>query len=107
MIRQKKSGGAYYFEFMANGKRFNGVCEGCTTKREAQAFEAHQRELAAELGKIKTVEKLFDRRHEEIAGKVGIALAAAFDEALKKPRRRTPSEMLLSCFSCVRLCATP
>ncbi len=91
MIRQRRSGGQYYFEFMANGKRFNGVCEGCTTKREAQAFEAHQRELAAELGKIKTVDKLFDRRREEIAGRAGVPLATAFDEALKKPRRRTAS----------------
>ena len=95
MIRQKKSGGAYYFEFMANGKRFNGVCEGCTTRREAQAFETHQRELVAELGKIKTVDKLFDRRREEIAGCAKIALATAFDEALKKPRRRTASSRVV------------
>ena len=95
MVRQKKSGGAYYFEFMANGRRFNGVCEGCTTKREAEAYEKRMRERQAAFAEQKSVDRLMERRRQEITGRDGIGLDGAFDEALKKPRRRTPSEKVL------------
>ena len=29
----------YHYDFSQNGKRYRGVCEGCTTKRDAEEFE--------------------------------------------------------------------
>ena len=39
MVRQRRQGGAWYFQFIRDGKPYRGRCEGATTKREAEAFE--------------------------------------------------------------------
>jgi integrase len=91
-IRQKRDGGQYYYEFMAGGKRYNGVCEGCTTKRDAEKYEKEQRRLIAELAKAKDASELFEIRQRELTGNSGIPLAAAFELAMKKPRKRQPAE---------------
>lgn len=90
-IRQKKDGGQYYFEFMVGGKRYNGVCEGCTTKREAERYEKEQRRIAAEVAKIETTDALFEARRREITGNDAVLLADAFEKAMRKPRKKSMS----------------
>lgn len=48
----------YHYEFMQNGKRYCGVCEGCTTKAAALAYEKRIRETAKELAAQKNVDAL-------------------------------------------------
>ena len=90
MIRQR--GGKYHYEFMKSGKRFFGVCEGCTTKREAEAYEKRMRERQAAFAEQKSVDRLMERRRQELTGRDGIPLAKAFDLSLQKPHRRPISD---------------
>ena len=89
MIRLR--GKKYHYQFVIGGKLYSGPCEGCTTKREAEAYEKHQRELIADFAKAESVDRLMERRRKELTGRAGIALTAAFDESLKKPHRRAAS----------------
>lgn len=43
--RKTKSGYTkeYHYAFAQDGRRYRGVCEGCTTKREAEEFEKRMR----------------------------------------------------------------
>ncbi len=93
MIRQR--GSKYHFQFVKDGKLYSGVCEGCTTRRAAEAYEKRMRDRVAAFAEQKSVDRLMERRRREITGREGIALAVAFDEAMKKPRRRTTSEKVL------------
>ena len=43
----------YHYEFMQNGKRYYGVCEGCTTKVAALAYEKKIKETAKKLAEQK------------------------------------------------------
>ena len=36
----------YYYDFTVRGKRYRGVCAGCTTKQEAQSYERRMKETA-------------------------------------------------------------
>ena len=92
MVRQRRAGGAWSYEFMAAGKRYFGICEGCTTKREAEAYEKRMRERQASFAEQKSVDRLMERRRQEITGRKGIPLADAFDLSLLKPHRRTTSD---------------
>lgn len=89
--RQRKDGGVYYYEFMAGGKRYNGVCEGCTTKRDADRYEREMRRIAANTAKIESVDELYKARQKEITGHNGIPLVDAFTKAMNKPRKREMS----------------
>ena len=33
----------YYYDFTVRGKRYRGVCDGCTNKQEATIFERRVR----------------------------------------------------------------
>ena len=89
MIRLR--GKKYHYQFVMGRKLYSGACEGCTTKREAEAYEKHQRELVADFAKAESVDRLMERRRKELTGRDKIALSNAFDEALKKPHPRTAS----------------
>lgn len=91
MIRQRGKSGKYHYEFMQNGKRYIGVCEGCNNKRKAEEYERRMRERVAAFAEQKSVDRLMERRRQEITGHEGISLANAFDLSLQKPRRRAPS----------------
>lgn len=95
MVRQRGKGGKYHYEFMQNGKRYIGVCEGCTTKRTAEAYEKRMRDRAAAFAEEIAVDRLVERRRREITGREGIALADAFELSLRKPHRHTISEKKL------------
>ena len=91
MVRQIGGGANYYYQFIKDGKRYNGVCEGCTTKRAALAYEKRMRDRVAAFAEETAVDRLVERRRREITGCEGIALADAFELSLRKPHRRTAS----------------
>lgn len=78
----------YHYAFMVDGKRYRGVCKGCTTLRAAEAYEAQLRETTYEAAKSKTVKELVETFRNELTGGTHVALAAAFDLYLKKPTKR-------------------
>ena len=95
MVRQIKGGKNYYYQFIKDGKRYNGVCDGCTTKRDAEAYEKRMRERVAAFAEQKSVDRLMERRRQEITGRAGIPLAEAFEMSLKKPHRRTATPQVI------------
>ena len=94
MIRQKRSGGQYYSEFMANGRRYYGACENCTTKRAAEAYEKKIRAVVTKASEQKNVRVLIENFRDELSGGVKIGLADAFERSLLKPHRKKSSEQV-------------
>ena len=60
--RKTKSGYTkeYHYAFAQDGKRYRGVCEGCTTKREAEEFEKNLRKYVQEAATKKDVKQLIE-----------------------------------------------
>ncbi len=96
MVKQKKVGGAWYYEFMCRGKRHFGTCEGAKNQRQAEAFERSVREKATQAAGLKSVKALYETFREDLTGGKRISLDEAFELALKKPRKRTPAEKQIS-----------
>ena len=92
MVKQKKAGGAWYYEFMHHGKRYFGTCEGAKSQRQAEAFERTVREKAMQAAGLKSVKALYETFREDLTGGKKISLDDAFELAMKKPRKRTPAE---------------
>ena len=95
MIRKRKDGGEYHYQFMQNGKRYYGVCEGCTTERTAQAYEKRMRDTVKKAAEQNNVKALVENFRQTLTGGNSIPLANAFELSLKKPRRRHPSEKVI------------
>ena len=85
----------YHYEFMQNGKRYYGVCEGCTTKAAAQLYEKKMKETVKALAEQKSVGALVENFKRELTGSVAIKLSDAYELSLKKPRKRQPSPELI------------
>ena len=81
----------YYYAFSVKGKRYRGVCSGCTTKVAALAFEKKIRETSQALSEQKSVSALVENFKRELTGGDKITLDAAFDLYQAKPRRKQPS----------------
>ena len=96
MVKQKKAGGAWYYEFMHHGKRYFGTCEGAKSQRQAESFERTVREKATQAAGLKSVKALYETFREDLTGGKKISLDDAFELALKKPRKRTPAEKQIS-----------
>ena len=92
MVKQKKVGGAWYYEFMHHGKRYFGTCEGAKSQRQAEAFERTVREKAIQAAGLKSVKALYETFREDLTGGERISLDEAFELAEKKPRSRMPAE---------------
>lgn len=95
-VRKRQSGNGgetteYHYCFMQDGKRYWGVCEGCTTKAAASAYEKKIRDTVKGMTEQKSVTALVENYRRELTGGTTILLADAFDLALKKPRVRTAS----------------
>ncbi|MGE4565148.1 MAG: tyrosine-type recombinase/integrase [Victivallaceae bacterium] len=90
--RQMKGGetSEYHYEFMQDGKRYYGVCEGCTTKPAAVLYEKKIRETAKALSEQKSVGALVENFKRELTGGDKITLPAAFELYMSKPRRKQP-----------------
>lgn len=85
----------YHYEFMQNGKRYYGVCEGCTTKAAALLYEKKMKETVKTLAEQKSVGALVENFKRELTGSVAIKIADAYELSLKKPRKRQPSPELI------------
>lgn len=92
MVRQLKHGGNYYYQFIKNGKRYNGVCTGCTTKRAAEAFEKKLKDTVDTAAGMKSVKALVENFRDELTGGKTILLSEAFELYLKKPTKRQPGD---------------
>lgn len=93
--RNGKETEEYHYIFMQGGKRYWGVCEGCTTKVTALAYEKKIRATVKKMTEQKSVTALVENYKRELTGGTSIPLADAFDLAQKKPKVRTASETQL------------
>ena len=95
--RKTKSGFTkeYHYAFAQDGKRYRGVCEGCTTKREAEEFEKNLRKRVQEAAAQKDVKQLIEHFREELTGSKDILITDAYEKSLEKPKKRIPSESLI------------
>lgn len=96
MIRKRRTASGetneYHYEFMQSGKRYYGVCEGCTTERAALAYEKRMRDTAKAASEQKSVKALIENFREELTGGKAVTLADAFSRYLAKPKKRIPGE---------------
>ena len=92
MIRQRGKTGKYHYQFVKDKKLYSGVCEGCATKREAEAYEKRIRETVIKAAGQKPVKAIVEVFRDELSGGHPVSLAEAFDAYLMKPTRRKPGE---------------
>ena len=93
MIRQVKQGGSFYYQFILEGKRYNGVCKDCFTRKDAEAYERKIKREAARGGGQTEAEQFYRVELKKISrSKNQIALDEAFELAEQKPRSRIPAE---------------
>ena len=92
MVYQTKSDGSWYYDFQMDRRRYKGTCEGCTTKKQAEAFERTIREKNKLASGLKSVKALYETFREDLTGGKKIALDEAFELAEQKPRSRIPAE---------------
>lgn len=99
-VRKRTTSGGYtaeyHYDFSQGGKRFRGVCEGCTTKREAEEFEKKLRLDMKDAANQKNVKSLVEHFRDVLTGGTDILLADAYERSLEKPKKRTPSAELVS-----------
>ena len=96
MVRQiPKNSGKFYYQFVEGGKRYNGTCKGCTTKRAAEKYEREIRATIQKASSQKTVRALIENFRDELTGGTKIKLTEAFELSLQKPRKRIPNEKSL------------
>ena len=92
MVRQKRQGGTWYYQFTKDGKMYTGRCEAAKNKREAEAYEKRIMSTIKRASEQKTVKALVDNFRDVLTGGKEISLDEAFDLAEQKPRSRVPSE---------------
>ena len=91
MPYQTKTGGSWYYDIQVDHKRYKGTCEGCTTKRQAEAFEQAMKEKVKQAAGLKSVKALYETFRDDLTGGKVISLDEAFELAEQKPRPRLPS----------------
>ena len=64
MIRLR--GSKYHYQFDKNGKTYSGVCEGCTTKREAEAYEKRMKGIVEKAVEQRDVKQLVETFRDEL-----------------------------------------
>ena len=82
----------FHYQFMAGGKRYSGVCIGCTTPESARAYEKNMRAKVSELEKQKTVKALVENFKIELCGDNRVTLQESWSKYLLKPIRRKRTE---------------
>lgn len=92
MVRQKKKGGTWYYQFIIEGTMYTGRCEGATTKHDAEAYEKRIMGTVKRVSEQKTVKALVDNFRDVLTGGKKISLAEAYDLAEQKPRTHVPSQ---------------
>ena len=93
MVRQFKQSGSFYYQFILDGNRYNGVCRDCTTRKDAEAYErAIKREAARGGGEIEVEQFHRNELKKIVRSKNMITLDEAYELAERKPRSRMPAE---------------
>ncbi len=78
----------YHYKFMQSGKWYYGVCEGCTTERDALGYEKNIKETAKRLSEQNNVNALIENFKRELTGGNDITLESAFAVYITKPAKR-------------------
>lgn len=81
----------YHFRFMQGGKLHFGVCEDCSSEKEAKDFEKTEKTRAKNLSVQKSVKALVENFRDELKGGDSIPMQMAFDMAIAKPSKHNPS----------------
>ena len=68
MVRQKRQGGTWYYQFIKDGTMYTGRCEGAKTKREAEAYEKKIMATVERASEQKTVKALVDNFRDVLTG---------------------------------------
>ena len=87
-----KRGKHFYHNFRLNGQRYHGACKGCSTIRQAEAYE---KKMKAELKKAAAQEdaiKFHEREIKKISGNDDILLVDAIERAIAEPTGRSSSK---------------
>lgn len=84
----------YHYRFMQSGKLRRGVCEGCTTERQALDYEKGIKKTAKTLAQQKTVIALIENTRDELSGGdvKSITIADAYSHYVVIVRSRTPGK---------------
>ncbi len=90
MSVRKRSKNEYHYSFQHHGKRYWGVCEGCSTKADALAYEKKIRDTVKEAAVQKNIGAFLENFKRELTGGDKITIADAFDLYISKPRRKHP-----------------
>lgn len=90
VFKQKPTSEFYSYRFQFQGERRTGVCYGCRSIVEAQAFETRIKAACMRLHEQKTLNDLFENCRDMIIQGHPVYLDKAYDLAMEKPRRRMP-----------------
>ena len=101
MVRQNKSSGSFYYDFIRKGKRYSGVCTGCKTRRDAEFFEKRMKEQATSVSPEEKTSAEQESFHKAALRRIQqkknrIPLAGAFELSLGEAHRRAASEKTIS-----------
>ena len=101
MVRQNKSSGSFYYDFIRKGKRYSGVCTGCRTERDALYFEKRMKEQATAVSAEEKSSAEQESFHKAALRRIRqktnrIPLAEAFELSLGKAHRRAAGEKTIS-----------
>ena len=80
--------GNWHYRFNYNGKICSGRCTGCSTERQALAYEKQMRKKAEEIHGSKNVKALLENYREELVGGKKIKLRDALKYATSKPEAK-------------------
>lgn len=80
----------YHYEFMQKGKRYYGVCEGCTTLEGAKKYEHLFKEKVKQLSQQSNSKALVENFWTDLTGACEIEVKDAYELSKKKPRKRIP-----------------
>lgn len=98
VAKRKTSSGEtaeYHYSFAQDGKRYRGVCENCTTKKQAEEFERNLRNTAKAAASQKNVRALVENFRDVLTGGEAVTIQDAYELSLRKPRKRQPSAELV------------
>ncbi|MEA4862248.1 MAG: site-specific integrase [Victivallaceae bacterium] len=98
VAKRKTSAGytvEYHYAFAYAGRRYRGVCENCTTKKQAEDYERKMLDIVKKAAVQKNVRALVENFRDELTEARAITICEAYELSLQKPKKRTPSDTLV------------
>ena len=83
-----KRGKHFYHNFRLNGQRYHGACKGCSTIRQAEAYEKKMKEELKKAAVQEDAIKFHEREIKKISGHGDIELEDAIERAIAEPTGR-------------------